>query len=230
LTTTAIAYLQPLDPLCPFELPSSSFFSNDAICSKYKDSRDTNHSLTIVKSSSPTMLIPTYPSSALNNYYYQSNSFIYRDQNNAHTFAPITSDFYDPHVLPPSASQTHIPTIRRTPSVPSRPISSIRSLQNQIDTISHSSPNNVPLTPFIFQSPPSNDARTQSFNIAQPQRHPIFSPPIMNSPITAYSSSPCPHSIHLTTPIPSPINIVAPQPVHGMFPDDKCKVCSNSAP
>jgi hypothetical protein len=66
----------------------------------------------------PVVLIPTYPSSTLNNYYNQLNPFIYNDQHNVHIFAPITSDFYDLHILPPSASKTHIPTILCTPSSP----------------------------------------------------------------------------------------------------------------
>jgi hypothetical protein len=59
--------------------------------------------------------LPTYPSSTLNNYFPQTNSFMPHNQNNAHTFTPTSPFFYDPNVLPPSASQTHVPTIRCTP-------------------------------------------------------------------------------------------------------------------
>jgi hypothetical protein len=64
----------------------------------------------------PNVLIPTYPSSTLNNYYHQPTSFISHDQN-VHIFAPVPSfapfplNFYDPNVLPPSASQSQVPTI-----------------------------------------------------------------------------------------------------------------------
>ena len=134
----------------------------------------------------PTVSFPNYPSSTLNNYYRNPTPFHHNVQNNAHIFAPALSEFYDTNVLPPSASQTHVPSIRRTPSTPLRPISSTRSLPNHNNHISHSPvnhhrniPDHVPLSPLIFHSPnslpPRNNPHTPN-NSIQPHRHSIFSP------------------------------------------------------
>jgi Reverse transcriptase (RNA-dependent DNA polymerase) len=179
----------------------------------------------------PIVSLPTYPSSTLNNYFHQSNSFIHHDQNNAHTFAPAFSNFYDPNILPPSASQSHVPTIRRTPSSSLRSMQSTRDLQNPVNTNPPHSPSNiqqyyVPLSPLIFQSPlhtsPTNNHRTQ-INTLQTRRHSIFSPQIINSPLpnnTVHSPSPRPQSARLPTPniIHQPNNIIAPQPVYPTLP------------
>jgi hypothetical protein len=105
----------------------------------------------------PTMLIPTYPSSALNNYYHQSNLLFLNDQNNMHTSTPISSALYDPNVLLPSASQSHVLSLHGTPPSPLQPIPNTRSLHDQFDTVSHSSvnyqQNYVTPSPLIFQSP-----------------------------------------------------------------------------
>jgi hypothetical protein len=97
----------------------------------------------------PTVLFPAYPLSTLNNYYQQSSSFLPYNQNNMHILAPVTLDFFDPNILPPSASQTHVPTIRHTLSSSLQSISNTRNSQNQIDT--HSPANT--LSPLIFQTP-----------------------------------------------------------------------------
>ena len=157
----------------------------------------------------PNVLFPTYPSSTLNNYYHNSTSFIHPDQNNAHTFAQIPPNFYE---LPPSASQSRVPSIRRTPSTPLRPTSNLQNqnninpINNNQDVLSHHS-----LSPLLFQSPNSH-AQVQT------RRHSIFSPQIINSPLptATYFSPPRPPSVRFPT--PQPVNIAAPQPVHPIFP------------
>ena len=108
----------------------------------------------------PDVLLPTYPSSTLNNYYTQPASFTRYRPNTPHTSAPASVNFVDPNILPPSASQSRVPTLRHTPS------SSFHSAPRNL-------PDTIPLSPLIFQPPsPSN-------NIAQPRRHSIFSPRII---------------------------------------------------
>ena len=156
----------------------------------------------------PTVSLPTYPSSTLNNYYNpsasHSASFVPHVQNNV----PLSySHFYDPNILPPSVSQSRVPSLRRTPSSPLRPVSSTRS------SLSHTS-----LSPLIFQ-PPSPNTHIQNFNTVEPRRHSIFSPQIINSPLpnVAYSSPARPPSTRLPTPnnIPQPIQ---PVPMHPILP------------
>jgi Reverse transcriptase (RNA-dependent DNA polymerase) len=176
----------------------------------------------------PIVSVPTYPSSTLDNYYHQTNSFIHHDQNNTHTFTPVFPTFYDPNILPPSASQTHVPSLRRTPSSSLQPTQSTRDLQNHINIVPRSPVHSVhsiaytPISPLIFQSPspfsPENNRRGQ-LNTVQPRRHSIFSPQIINAtlPIIAPSPSLRPQSIHPPAPILEPQpnnNILAPQPVH----------------
>ena len=152
----------------------------------------------------PTVSIPTYPSSTLNNYYQQNSPFIRNDQNVMQAFEPLPLNFYD---LPPSASQSRIPSLRRTPSTLSHPNSGHRN--------SRSSPvidrQNTSLSPLIFQPPVTP--------LAQPRRHSIFSPQVINSPLptAAYTST---FPAHVQTPIApfQPVNVIVPQPLHPVYP------------
>ena len=136
----------------------------------------------------PTVSFPNYPSSTLNNYYRNPTPFHHNIQNNVHIFAPASSEFYDTNVLPPSASQTRISSIRHTPSIP----------------------DHLPISPLIFHPPlplsPQNDPYTQN-NSIQSRHHSIISPQVLTAPtpVNAYFPSFCPHSVSL--PIP---NIAAP--------------------
>jgi hypothetical protein len=110
-----------------------------------------------------------------------------------HTFTPVPTAFYDPNILPPSASQTHVPTIRCTPSLsplvfyPLLPLSSTNTHHSRVNTV-------------------------------QFRHHSIFTPQILHSPlpINTPSTSICPHSVCLPSPVihSQPNNIITPQPVH----------------
>ena len=173
----------------------------------------------------PTVSFPNYPSLTLNNYYRNPTPLHHNVQNNPHIFAPASSEFYDTNVLPPSTSQTHVPSIRRTPSTPFCPISTNRSLPNHHHYIFHSLVNNhrdildhVPISPLIFHPPlflsPQNDPYIQN-NSIQSHHHSIISPQVLTAPtpVNTYSPSFHPHSVSL--PIP---NIAAPQPLQPIFP------------
>ena len=154
----------------------------------------------------PNVLLPSYPSSMLNNYYIPSTSFIHHEQNNVHTSAAPSPIFFDPNILPPSASQSHIPTLQRTPSSSLRSVPSPGSLRPENIALPCSP---APLSPLIFQP----HTHPQNFNnTVQPRRHSIFSPQIINSPLPRVPH--LPRNLEHHTPTPN----IAHQPVHPILP------------
>lgn len=157
----------------------------------------------------PAVILPTYPSSTLNNYYRPSTSFIPYEQNNARAHSSAPQVFHD---LPPSACQSCVPSLRRTPSSPLRPVSSVGSSRHPTDNISYTS-----LSPLLFQ--PSSPNTHIPNHTLEPRLHAIFSPQIMNSPLpnTPYFLPARPHSARIPTPHLAP-PYIAPQPVQPILP------------
>ena len=163
----------------------------------------------------PAVPLPTYPSSTLNKYYSHPASFT-SNNNNAHISAVASPIFYDPNAFPPSASQFCVLSLRRTPSSPLHSLPGTRSPHSQTEHRSHS----AHLSPLIFQSPSPMSPNQPTFNVPQPRRHSIFSPPIIPAPLpdAAYISPAISHhSAHLPAP-----NLVQPVPfllfTHNAFP------------